>query len=193
MVRRGTLVCHLGEPSGLVTSGPHIIHWMARSVDPAARYQVRRPSAEEATRSVSERTLVATENAMAARAAESHRTANRAPPLSRRGESDRSLWSRLVAPRNLRDALGSVGILNIYDAVHVNRDGDGHQRQARRVRDQGLHIHADGGWEIRLIPDREPGFAHHCVLVSLLIRNVAIGQTICQNEGLRSRLTGQEI
>src|SRR5580704_15141986 len=110
MVRRGALVCHLGEPSGLVTSGPHIIHWMARSTEPEARYQARRPSAEEATRSVSERTLVATEKAIAARAAESHRTANRAPPLSRRGDGDRSLWSRLVGRRNLKNVLGSVRI-----------------------------------------------------------------------------------
>src|SRR5580698_788012 len=99
---------------------------MPRSTDPSAKYHVRKPLEAEATRSVSDRTLVATENAIAARAAASQRTASKAPP--------RSELRPAIPGASLRICIGHIDI-----AINVNRNRDAHQRQARRVRNQRRH------------------------------------------------------
>src|SRR5579862_8351571 len=151
---------------------------MPRSTDPLARYQARSPSADEPTRSVSERTLAATENAIAASAAESHSTASSAPPFLRF--------------ESLRIGLLTIHIGNIYVAVDVNRDGNRHQRQARRIRDQRLHVHSHGRRQIGLVPYWKPVLAESILWIPLLIGNSAVRETIRQHERLRCRLTGEK-
>src|SRR5262245_16514995 len=134
---------------------------MPRSTAPVARYQARNPSELVVARSVSERTVEDSENAMAARAAESHSTAKSALPRSRR--------------------LLLVDIDRRHLTTHVNGNMQRRDGQPRWIKLTRRHFHANCGRQNRTIPDQDPIPLIQSIRNCFVINKAAVGQLLCQN------------
>src|SRR5579885_1236865 len=166
---------------------------MARSTEPEARYQARSPSAVLDTRPVSDRTVVATEKAIEASAAETQRTVSSAPPLSwgagfsPRVASATHFLSGAKAPRGLKPALLSVVIvIEGRIAGDVDRCGHSEQREMSCVGHERGHFDSHGVGQNGLVPLGGPAAASRRMRIAGFVDESAECESIRHDDRLRT-------